>query len=125
MAKWLLEDIDSKIDPNQYGNRKGVSTTHYLLKLMDTLHTNASKPAHLSNVVITDFSKALDLVDRNILMKKFNSMAVRPFVVTWIIGLPVSWMEERNVFATAVILVTENAWMVVYLKVPKSGHLAL
>ena len=41
MAKWLLEDIDSKIDPNQYGNRKGVSTTHYLLKLMDTLHMNA------------------------------------------------------------------------------------
>ena len=84
MAKWLLEDIDSKIDPNQYGNRKGVSTTHYLLKLMATLHMNAYKPGHLSNVVITNFSTAFDLVDHNILMKKFISMGVRPSVVTWI-----------------------------------------
>ena len=45
---------------------------------------NANKPGHLSNVVITDFSKAFDLVDHNILMKKFISMGVRPSVVTWI-----------------------------------------
>ena len=87
-AKWLLKDIDSKhhgkIDPNRYGNRKEVSTTHYFLKLMDTLHMNAKKPGLLSNVVITDFSKAFNLVDHNILMKKFINMGVRPSVVTWI-----------------------------------------
>ena len=37
MAKWLLEDLESNIDPNQYGNMKGVSTSHYLVRLMDTL----------------------------------------------------------------------------------------
>jgi DNA-binding transcriptional regulator of glucitol operon len=84
MAKWLLEDIDINIDHNQYGNRKGVATTHYLLKLMDTLHMNADRPGHASTVVITDFSKAFDLVDHNILMQKFISMGVRPSVVTWI-----------------------------------------
>ena len=70
MAKWLLEDMENLIDPNQYGNRKGVSTTHYLIKLIDTLHMNANKPGHLSTIVITDFSKAFDLVDHNILMRK-------------------------------------------------------
>ena len=84
MAKWLLMDIDNKIDHNQYGNRSGVSTTHYLLKLMDTLHMNADKPGYLSNVVITDFTKAFDLVDHNVLMRKFISMGVRPSVITWI-----------------------------------------
>ena len=84
MAEWLLDDMDTKIDPNQYGNRKGVATTHYLLRLMDTLHVNADKPGHKSTVVITDFSKAFDLVDHNILMTKFISMGVRPSVVTWI-----------------------------------------
>ena len=65
-------DIDNKIDHNQYGNRSGVSTTHYLLKLMDTLHMNADKPGYLSNVVITDFSKAFDLVDHNVLIEKVH-----------------------------------------------------
>ena len=73
--------IDSKIDPNQYGYRKRVSTTHYLLKFIDTLHMNANEPGHLSNAVIY-FSKAFDLVDHNILMKKSISMGVRPSVVT-------------------------------------------
>ena len=36
MAKWLMEDLESNIDPNQYGNMKGVSTSHYLVNLMDT-----------------------------------------------------------------------------------------
>lgn len=92
MAKWLLEDMESVIDPNQYGNRKGVSTTHYLIKLMDTLHMNANKPGHLSTIVITDFSKAFDLVDHNILMRKFISLGVRPSVVTWIS----SFLDERE-----------------------------
>ena len=30
MAKWLLEDLESNIIPNQYGNMKGVSTSHSL-----------------------------------------------------------------------------------------------
>ena len=92
MAKWLLENMENVIDPNQYGNRKGVSTTHYLIKLMDTLHMNANKPGHLSTIVITDFSKAFDLVDHNILMRKFISMGVRPSAVTWIS----SFLDERE-----------------------------
>ena len=84
MAKWLLEDLERSIDPNQYGNRKGVSTTHYLVKLMDTLIMNSDKPGHLSSVVITDFSKAFDLVNHNVLINKFISLGIRPSVVTWI-----------------------------------------
>ena len=91
MAKWLLEDMENIIDPNQYGNRKGVSTTHYLIKLMDTLHMNANKPGQLSTIVITDFSKVFDLVNHDILMRKFL-MGVCPSVVTWISN----FLDERE-----------------------------
>ena len=84
MAKWLLQDMEAAVDPNQFGNQKGVSTTHYLIKLVDTLHMTANKPGHLSTIVITDFSKAFDLVDHNILMRKLISLGVRPSVVTWL-----------------------------------------
>ena len=33
ITEWILSDIENNIDPNQFGNRKGVSTTHYLVKL--------------------------------------------------------------------------------------------
>ena len=42
------------------------------------------KPGHISSVVITDFSKAFDLVDHNILITKFISLGVRPSVISWI-----------------------------------------
>ena len=40
ICKWLLEDIKEHIDANQYGNRCGLSTNHYLIKLLHqgTLH---------------------------------------------------------------------------------------
>ena len=81
MAKWLLEDLESNIDPNQYGNMKGVSTSHYLVRLMDTLLKNSDKPGHISSVVITDFSKAFDLFDHNLLINKFVNLGVRPSVM--------------------------------------------
>ena len=46
MAKFLLKDLESNKDPNQYGNMKGVSTSPYLVRLMDTLLKNLDKPSH-------------------------------------------------------------------------------
>ena len=92
MAKWLRKDLDKSIDPNQYSNCRGVSTTHYLAKLMDTLLMNSDKPGHVSSVVITDFSKAFDLVDHNVLLRKLISLDVRPSVVTWV----ASFLTERE-----------------------------
>ena len=80
MAKWLLQNLESNIDPNQYGNMKG----KYLVRLMDTLLKNSDKPGHISSVVITDFSKAFDLVDHNLLINKFVNLGVRPSVIAWI-----------------------------------------
>ena len=34
VAKWILEDISSKLDPKQYGNVKGSSTVHYLVDML-------------------------------------------------------------------------------------------
>ena len=84
MAKWLLEDLESNIDPNHYGNMKGVSTSHYLERLVDTLLKNSDKPGHISSVVITDFSKAFHLVDHKILINKFFTLGVHPSVIAWI-----------------------------------------
>ena len=63
ICKWLLEDITDQIDVNQFGNRPGLSTCHYLIAMLHNLYKNADKQNNVSTMVLTDFSKAFDQID--------------------------------------------------------------
>ena len=84
ITDWLMKDIDTQIDPEQFGNRKGRSTTHYLVKLVNNILKHAEHSKSLSRVIITDFSKAFDRVDHNIAIPKLLSMGARPSLIPWI-----------------------------------------
>ena len=84
VVDWILDDIEHKIDINQYGNVKGVSTSHYLVSLMHFLHSGAEVPKNVGTVVLTDFSKAFDLIDHNLLISKFIQIGVRESLIPWI-----------------------------------------
>ena len=40
LAQTMVEDMKNKMDPTQYGNKKGVSVQHYLMKMIDTILLN-------------------------------------------------------------------------------------
>ena len=63
-------------DPTQYGNTKGSSTTHYLIKLTDEAYksTNDSKA---TTAITIDYSKAFDLVDHSTLKEKLTELGIR------------------------------------------------
>ncbi len=93
VAKWLLEDVVGKIDINQFGNQRKLSTCHYLIKLLHhQLYKNADNPKSISTIVLTDFSKAFDRIDHNILVQKLFHLQVRPSIISWII----SFLECRK-----------------------------
>lgn len=81
---WLTDDIEGQIDVNQFGNRKGHSTSHYLVKLLNNIFMHAEKPSSISRIVITDFSKAFDRVDHNVAIPKLIKMGARPAIIPWI-----------------------------------------
>ena len=81
---WVLDDVEHKIDKRQFGNVKGVSTAHYLVSLVHYLHQGADKSRNVGTVVLTDFSKAFDLVDHTILIEKMIRMGIRRAIVPWI-----------------------------------------
>ena len=63
-------------DPSQYGNTKGSSTTHYLIKLTDEEH----KSTNINNATTTitiDCSKAFVLVVHSTLKNKHVELGVR------------------------------------------------
>ena len=60
MISELDRDTRGKLDYEQYGNTKGSSTTHYLIKLTD----KAFKSTDIGNAttaITIDYSKAFDL----------------------------------------------------------------
>ena len=71
LEKIIAEDLASqlKLDSNQYGNVKGSSTSHYLIKLMDLAFKSTDKGKATTAVTI-DYSKDFDLIDHTILVKK-------------------------------------------------------
>ena len=92
IAKWVVQDIQDSIDINQFGNIQGVSTAHYLLNLTHFLFQGADKPKNIGTVVLTDFSKAFDLVNHSIAIQKLIALGVRGTIVPWIC----SFLNDRR-----------------------------
>ena len=64
----LDKDIKGKLDDTQYGNCRGSSTTHYLIKLMDQAFKSTDE-GYATTAISIDYSKAFDYVDHNVLVK--------------------------------------------------------
>ena len=84
ICKWILEDIQNSIDIRQFGNVSGVSTSHYLVNLIHFLHQGPEKNYNVGTVVLTDFSKAFDLINHTLLIEKMLDIGVRRTIVPWI-----------------------------------------
>ena len=80
---WVLDDVEHKIDKRQFGKcERGVNSS--LLSLVHYFHQGADKSHNVGTVVLTDFSKAFDLVDHTILIEKMIRMGIRRSIVPWI-----------------------------------------
>ena len=64
----------------QFGFRKGHSTDHALIKLIDSIYDSFNQNKYTLGVFI-DLSKAFDTVDQNILIRKVNSYDIKTIVV--------------------------------------------
>ena len=87
----LEKDIKGKLDLDQYGNTKGSSTTHYLIKLTDEAY-RSTDIGEATTAVTIDYSKAFDYVDHSILIEKLVLLGVRAEVINLII----SFLSDRS-----------------------------
>ena len=82
LKDWIMEDIGPKVDSSQYGNRKGTSTEHLMVKLMDKLLQLLDKNNNCSAVIasLVDWANAFDRQDSTKAIEKFIKMGVRASV---------------------------------------------
>ena len=80
---WMLDSIIDRLDVNQYGGLRGLSTTH---ALVDMVHTwlLAAEERKASHVVLLDYRKAFDHVDHTVLVNKCKTYDLPNFIIRWL-----------------------------------------
>ena len=86
----MVEDIQPNRDPSQYGNSKGVSTQHYLIKMINRILTvpdqNNQKEANAVLVQLIDWSQAFDRQCPELGIKSFVKNGVRKSILSVLIN---------------------------------------
>ena len=84
---WLMEIIKDKLDPKQFGGRKGSSVSHYLIELVNYILYNQdfSEPVAILMCTI-DFSKAFNLIDHNHIVTKLSDLGVPGWLLNVVSG---------------------------------------
>ena len=85
ICKWIMNSIGSKLDTRQFGNRKGIFTTHCIIDII-TIVTGANKPNKVSTLILTDFSKAFDSIDHQVAIKSLLELGVSSSLVKWVVS---------------------------------------
>ena len=83
-VKWLIEDVQSEIDPQQFGSLKGSSTTYCLLDMFENWLSLLDQPSQYLRICLLDFSKVFDHIDHNILVRKLLGLGVRRHLIPWL-----------------------------------------
>ena len=96
LADYIIDDMNPNVDPSQFGNEKGLSIQHYLVKMvhriLTILDTNNDSEKYAVLTQLVDWSKAFDRQDPKLGIESFIRNGVRPTLIP----LLVSYFQERK-----------------------------
>ena len=84
VADQLLADIRANLDPKQYGNLKGKSTTHYLVDLLDFVLKGLEEKNTMALILLVDFQKAFDYIDHTVAVTQLFHLGCRPSILRFV-----------------------------------------
>ena len=96
ICKFMIEDLKASMDPSQFANTKGLSTQHYLIKMIDRIlsatdnSTKGECVAVLASLI--DWKKAFPMQCPTLGVKSFIKNGVRPSLIPLI----ASFFEGRH-----------------------------
>ena len=97
IAELIISDMEAVLDPSQFGNRKGRSINHYLIKMINRILTvldnNLKKELFAVVANLIDWSKAFPIQCPRIGVNSFIRNGVRPSLIP----LLVSYFQERKI----------------------------
>ena len=82
-CKQVMQIISDCLDPCQFGNQKGTSTTHALIDLVHFIAKSTDAPGYHVRILFCDYSKAFDLVNHNLILIKLRDLGVPEYLLRW------------------------------------------
>ena len=96
LADWLLPIVAPYLDPNQCGGLSKTSTNHYLIKLLDFIHTTLDmRTPHAAVLAALDLSKAYNRGD-SLVIEDLHSMNTPG----WMLAILCSYLSSRSLVLT-------------------------
>ena len=96
IADWLLPIIQPYLDPGQCG-MKGLSITHYLIKLLHFTHSILDKrQPHAVLAACIDLSKAFNRVSHDLVIQDLYDM----HTPAWLLNIIISYLSNRTMVLT-------------------------
>jgi hypothetical protein len=97
LGGFILPVINSYLDPAQCGGLKKTSITHYLVKLLDFIHSTLDKKnPHSAVLCLEDLSKAYNRGSHLLVMEDLHAMKLSG----WALNLVCSNLTERSMILT-------------------------
>ena len=82
------------MDLKQFGGKKGVSTTHYLVEFFNFILYNLDlKDRHAVLATMVHFSKAFNKIDHNIIVTKLADLNVPK----WLLKIIIGFLSDRKI----------------------------
>lgn len=95
MNSQILSLIGNQITQYQHGFIKGKSTNTNLVEYVTHISSSLDM-GYETHVIYTDFSKAFDTVDHNILLSKLKKMGIEDKLLLWL----QSYLKNRQIYVT-------------------------
>ena len=112
ISGWIMNFMEDSLNPHQFGLLKDSSTTHALVELVHQWQNALDKSGRMVRVLMLEFSKAFDRVDRTIMLEKLANLRLPDFLMKWMtsflcqrkqhvrIGQYVSQLEDHHCWSS-------------------------
>ena len=107
LAELIIADMEAKMDPSQFGNQKGMSIQHYLIKMvhriLSVLDNNSKKETFAVIANLIDWNNAFPRQCPKLGIESFIKNGVRPALIPVLINyfqereMSVKWHGQQSV----------------------------
>ena len=93
VLKWLLYYVEDKLDPDQFGGRKGHAVAHYLIEVQNAiLHNQDLEKPFATLFTAIDIEKGFNKIEHNELITRISDMGCP----NWLLKIVVSYLKGRT-----------------------------
>jgi hypothetical protein len=96
VAQFMVEDMKPTRDKSQYGNEKGVSVQHYLIRMLNGILRATDKNSQSDKFAVIlsliDWSQAFDRQSHQLGMQSFIDNGIRPSLIPYLM----SYFQDRK-----------------------------